>query len=200
MRSSNIIRPMAVLMGMTLLGACNQGPNPKDRVSRELKDANIKTVDVDYDSDAKVVHLKGAVDSSAERVRAEEIAHKAVGTSGAVANELTVKGVNDRTADEMDSAIRRELNAKVGNDRALEHRDIKFTVNNGVVTITGEVRNEAEKDKVKEMTRSTENVKEVVDALKINHQLRQPEVHRTGEGEVPERHRYPDRESDPARR
>ena len=53
-----------------------------------------------------------------EEDRAEAIAHQAVGTSGKVANELTVKNVDSRTADDMDGAIRKELNAKVENDRA----------------------------------------------------------------------------------
>jgi osmotically-inducible protein OsmY len=153
---------------MAFAGACNRAPDPKDRVSRDLKEAHIDDVNVDYDHAAKIVHLKGAVDSSAEKARAEDIAQKAVGTSGAVANELTVKGVDDRTADDMDGAIRKELNAKVDNDRALEGRDINFDVNNGVVTIKGDVRTQAEKDQVTQMARSTANVKEVVNGLEVN--------------------------------
>jgi len=68
----------------------------------------------------------------------------------------------------MDSAIRKELNAKVNNDRTLEDRSINFDVNNGVVTIKGEVRNEAEKAQVNAMAKSTENVRDVVNALEIN--------------------------------
>ena len=88
-----------VLIPLMLAGACNRGPDPKEQVSDQLKTANIRDVNVDYDRDAKVVHLKGAVDSAAERARAEEIAERAVGTNGRVANELTVKGVTERTAD-----------------------------------------------------------------------------------------------------
>jgi osmotically-inducible protein OsmY len=68
----------------------------------------------------------------------------------------------------MDNAIRKELNAKVNNDRTLEDRSINFDVNNGVVTIKGEVRNDAEKAQVNQMAKSTENVREVVNALEIN--------------------------------
>jgi osmotically-inducible protein OsmY len=159
---------LALGVAVMLAGACNQGPDPKDRVERDLKQANIEDVNVDYDRDARVVHLKGAVDSGAEKDRAEEIAHQAVGTSGKVANELTVKNVDQRTADDMDGAIRKELNAKVENDRALEGRDINFDVNNGVVTIKGEVRAQSEKDQVGQMARATANVKEVVNSLELN--------------------------------
>ena len=157
----------AALMSLMLAGACNRGPDPKDQVSDQLKGADIKNVNVDYDRSAKVVHLKGAVDTAAERSRAEQIAQQAVGTSGKVANELTVKGVTDRTADDHDGDIRSELKAKVDNDSALKDHHINFDVNNGVVTIKGDVASAAEKQKVGEMARSTENVKDIVNSLEI---------------------------------
>jgi osmotically-inducible protein OsmY len=159
---------LAVLMTASLGAACNRGPDPKDQIERDLKSASMPDVNVDYDRSNKVVHLKGAVDNPAEKSRAEEIAQRAVGTTGRVANELTVKGVDEKTADDMDNAIRKELNAKVNNDRTLEDRSINFDVNNGVVTIKGEVRNEAEKAQVNAMAKSTENVRDVVNALEIN--------------------------------
>jgi hyperosmotically inducible protein len=181
----------AVLLTLPLLGACKQnGPDPKGRVEQELKSANIGDVNVDYDKDAKILHLKGAVDSAAEKAHAEEVAHRAVGTSGTVANELTVKGVNDKSADDMDGAIRKELNAKVNNDRALDSRDINFDVNNGVVTIKGEVRTAAEKSKVAEMAHGTANVKDVVNGLEIN-----PKAGGTTATSATEPARHPDRDA-----
>ena len=156
-----------VAMSLAFAGGCNRGPDPKEQVSEQLKTANIRDVKVDYDRDAKVVHLKGAVDSAAERARAEQIAEGAVGTTGRVANELTVKGVTDRTADDHDGDIRSELKAKVDNDSVLKDRDINFDVNNGVVTIKGDVRTAAEKQKVGQMAESTQNVKDVVNSLDV---------------------------------
>jgi osmotically-inducible protein OsmY len=148
---------------------CNRGPDPKQQVADELKADNLdKDVSVDYDRDARVLHLKGAVDSPAEKSRAERIADRVVGTSGKVANELTVRNVNEHTADDMDGAIRKELSAKVDNNRILQDRHINFDVNNGVVTIKGDVRNEAEKKEIAGMAKSTANVREVVDALHID--------------------------------
>src|SRR5690242_1485257 len=103
---------LPVLMSFVLAAGCNRAPDPKANVTDQLKNANIHDVNVDYDRDAKVVHLKGAVDSAAERSRAEEVAQRAVGTTGTVANELTVKGATDRTADDFDGKIRNELKAK----------------------------------------------------------------------------------------
>src|SRR5919201_3528098 len=112
----------AALISVVLTGACNRGPDPKKQVSDELKNANINHVNVDYDRNAQVLHLKGAVDSAAERSRAEEVARRAVGTSGTVANELTVKGVDERIADDHDGDIRRVLKDKVDNDPVLKDR------------------------------------------------------------------------------
>jgi osmotically-inducible protein OsmY len=190
MRSVNRI-PGVLALGVAaiLIAGCNRGPDPKDRVEQNLKQANIEHVNVDYDRDARVVHLKGAVDSSAEKERAEEIAHDAVGTSGKVANELTVKGVDQHTADDMDGAIRKELNAKVDNDRALEGRDVNFDVNNGVVTIKGEVRNAAEKDQVGQMAHSTANVKEVVNSLELNPKIGTSKTGRAADRVAPDHSR-----------
>lgn len=157
----------AVLMSLVVVGACNRGPDPKAQVSDELKNANIHDVNVDYDRSAKVVHLKGAVDSGTERSRAEEIAQRVVGTTGTVANELTVKGATDRTADDHDGDIRRVLKDKVDNDSVLKDRHINFDVNNGVVTIKGDVKTAAEKQQVGQIAQSTENVKEVVNSLDV---------------------------------
>lgn len=162
----------AALMSLLVAGACNRGPDPKRQVSDQLKSANIHDVNVDYDKDAKVVHLKGAVDNADERSRAEEIAQRAVGTTGTVANELTVKGATDRTADDHDGDIRRELKAEVDNDSLLKDRHINFDVNNGVVTIKGDVASAAEKEKVGQMAHSTENVKDVVNSLDIKPEKR----------------------------
>lgn len=158
---------LALMLSAALAGACSSEPDPKELVSKELESAAIDDVNLDYDSTNRVLHLKGEVDSPSEKARAEEIATRVVGTSGSVANELTVVGMSD-TANDMDGSIRRELNARVENDLVLEKRSINFDVNNGVVTIKGEVLDDTERMKVAEMAKVTPNVKDVVNALTIN--------------------------------
>lgn len=158
---------MALLVSAALSTACDRGSNPKEQVSKELDAARISDVNLDYDQSNRVLHLKGEVNTAAEKSRAEDIANRVVGTSGRVANELTVAGPASATADDMDGSIRRELNAKVANDRALMDRSIDFDVNNGVVTIKGEVMSEGERKTIADMTRETANVKDIVNALTI---------------------------------
>ncbi len=151
----------------TAVIACNMGPNPKDEVTKALDEANIEDVNVDWDGDAKLLLLKGAVDTSAERAQAESVAVRAVGTTGQVVNELTVAGEPTKLADDFDGAIHERLN-NLAKDEAFDGRDINFDVNNGVVTIKGEVTSQVEKTRIGEMAQKTEGVKEVVNALKIS--------------------------------
>src|SRR3954470_12865211 len=151
-------------------GACNgnrTAPDPSDRAKQALTDANIKDVNIDWDKDARVAHLKGTVDSAQERERAAQVAETAVGTSGKVLNELTVENVNERTADDMDGRIRTELKDMISRDQVLRDRDIQFDVNNGQVTVKGEVRTAAEKTSVSNLVKAAPGVKDFANALEI---------------------------------
>src|SRR5438874_13602785 len=72
--------------------ACNRANDPTKTTETALKESNLGAVKVDWDKDARVAHLKGTVDTASERERAEQVATAAVGTSGKVLNEVTVKG------------------------------------------------------------------------------------------------------------
>jgi len=150
-------------------GACSQNnaPDPGDRTKQALSDANLKDVKVDWDKDARVAHLKGSVDSTRERERAAQVAETAVGTSGKVLNELTVENVNDKTADDMDGQIRTELKDMINRDQVLRDRNIDFDVNNGVVTVKGDVRTSKEKSSVSDMVKSAPGVKDFANGLEI---------------------------------
>jgi hyperosmotically inducible protein len=157
----------ALLAAAPVVTACNTQPDVEEQVSASLEQANIDDVKVEWNKDAKVAHLRGKVDTSAERQRAEEIATAAVGTSGTVLNELTVEGMNEDTADDMDGQIRDRLSEMVDNDATLKDRNVDFDVNNGVVTITGDVRTAAEKQQVGEMVKAAPGVKDFANSLEI---------------------------------
>jgi osmotically-inducible protein OsmY len=158
----------ALAMAVTVSSACNRQNDPSNRVSDALKQANIDDVRANYDSDSRVVHLKGNVQSTAERERAEEIAEKAVGTSGKVLNEVTVENVDKRSADDNDGQIRSQLNDMMARDPQLTGRSINFDVNNGAVEIKGTVASAAEKNKVTDMARSVTGVRDVANGLTVD--------------------------------
>src|SRR5262245_14557342 len=158
----------ALIVAFSMSVACNRPNDPENRVSDALKQAKIDDVKADYDSDAKVVHVKGNVATQSERERAVEVAEWAVGTSGKVLNEVTVENVDKRSADDNDGQIRRQLNDMVDRDPQLTDRSIDFDVNNGAVEIKGTVASAAEKNKVTEMARSVAGVRDVANGLKID--------------------------------
>ena len=151
--------------------ACNRpaaNDNTGDRVEKALEDANLKDVNVDFDKDANVVHLKGKVNSADQKQQAERIAETAVGTSGKVLNELTVEGMNEDRMETADDQIKNRLNDAVNANERLADQNVDFYVNNGVVTVTGEVASQAQKDQIGQLVKGTPGVKDFANELTIS--------------------------------
>ncbi len=167
MRISRGVAAAVVAAAISISGACRRGPDPSPDVEKALQQANLDNVKVNWDHDAHVAHLTGTVNAPGDRQRAEEVAAAAVGTSGRVLNELTIKGVNDKTAGDLDGDIRSTLKKMIDNDPALKERDVKVEVNNGVVTLKGDVRTAAEKSRLTELLRAAPGVKDFANAVEI---------------------------------
>ncbi len=151
-----------------MLAACSKNSNdPKDRVDKALSDANVKGVHTSYDRDADVVHLQGTVDSVDQKERADQVATTAVGTTGKVLDEIKVQGMDEKPASDQDALIRDTLKNDVSQDQVLQDRDIRFDVNNGVVTVKGSVRTPAEKEKVTQMVKAAPGVKQMANELEV---------------------------------
>jgi hyperosmotically inducible periplasmic protein len=167
MRLRALTSVLVAAVGITL-GACSSGSNDTgNRVDQALKQANVKNVDVDWDKNANVVHLKGKVDSPDDRAKAEQVATDVVGTSGKVMNELTVTGMDDKTADNADGLIKSRLNDSIKADSQLSDQTIDLNVNNGMVTLTGEVQTVAQKEKAGEMAKATPGVRDVANEISV---------------------------------
>src|SRR3954462_9923011 len=152
---------LAAAVGLAVaVGACNTGPNPTDEVNKALKQANLNEVSVDWDGGARVAHLRGRVDQPTDRQRAEEIAAAAVGTTGKVLNEVTIKGLTEKTAVDLDGDIKSTLKKMVDNDPVLRDRSVKFDVNNGAVTVKGEVQTADEKAKLTQLVHAAPGEKD----------------------------------------
>jgi osmotically-inducible protein OsmY len=158
---------LCLVAALSAVAACNTAPNPSEQVLSGLKAANLNEVTVEWDSGARIAHLKGTVDKAADRQRAEEIATATVGTTGTVLNELTIKGLNETTAGSLDGQIESQLKKMLDNDPILRDRDVDFEVNNGVVTVKGDVRTAEEKNKITELVRAAPGVKDMANALEI---------------------------------
>ena len=157
----------ATLFLIAGMAACSSGPNPTDNITKALKVSNLNEVTVTWDSGARIAHLKGTVDRPADRSRAEDVAAAAAGSDGKVLNEITIKGLNEKTAGNLDGEIKDQLKQMVKNDPILRDRNLSFDVNNGVVTVKGDVQTADEKTKVTELVRAAPGVKDMANAVEI---------------------------------
>jgi osmotically-inducible protein OsmY len=164
---SRIISVLSLSAVLAVCAGCNTGPNPSEDILKALKAASLNDVTVEWDSSARIAHLRGTVDTPTDRQRANEIAGATVGTTGKVLNEVTIKGLNDTTAGKLDGDIKSQLKKMRDSDPVLRNRDIDFEVNNGVVTVKGEVRTADEKNKATELVRAAPGVKDMANALEI---------------------------------
>jgi hyperosmotically inducible periplasmic protein len=161
---------LMLVFSVVAVGACERpGDRTEQQISEALRDANLDDVNVDYDQNNNVVHLRGTVGTTGERSRAEEIATNVVGNAGMVLNEIRVEGMEEERGwlDDRDREIRDRLNEMIDEDPELRDRDVDFDVNEGAVKITGEVRTEAEKQRVEEMVQGVEGVTDVANALEV---------------------------------
>jgi osmotically-inducible protein OsmY len=147
--------------------ACSRRPDPTESIDKALKSANLDRVSVDWDGSAGVAHLRGSVDRSTDRDRAEEVAAAVVGTTGKLLNEVTIRGVNEHTAGNLDGDIKRQLKKMLDADPVLRDRSITFEVNNGAVTVKGDVASAEESARLTELVRAAPGVKAFVNAAAI---------------------------------
>jgi osmotically-inducible protein OsmY len=149
-----------------------QSPDVSDSIRKSLDQAGLKDVSVSQDRDKGVVTLGGHVAADASKSQAESIA-KAIAAGQVVADQIAVIPPGDENAakamnSDLDSGIEKNLDAALIQNRL--HRDVKYDVKNGVVTLTGEVSSNAVRAQAEQIASSVPNVKQVVNELQSKNQ------------------------------
>jgi hyperosmotically inducible protein len=173
------LRPCLTLFALLVVGAlvgCSttstKSPDVADTIRKSLDQANLKDVSVSQDRDKGVVTLGGHVASEGDKSQAESIA-KSIASGQVVANEIGVippgaesdaKAVNA----DLDKGAEKNLDAALIQHRL--HKSVKYSVKNGVVTLTGEVRSQSERAQAEKVASSVPNVKQVVNELQVKNQ------------------------------
>ena len=124
-------------------------PDVKDHVSQALDNGGFKDISVDVNNDKELVTLKGDVKSQDEKDRVEQLA-KSAADGYVISNELGVRpeGVEGQAKSidkNVDSAIEKEFKAVLIANR-LDKERIKYSANNGVLTLKGKVDNVATRE------------------------------------------------------
>src|SRR6266542_6775960 len=76
----------------------------------------------------------------------------------------------------MDREIRSQLKKMIDNDAELRQHNNDFEVNNGAVTVKGDVASASEKTRVSDLVRAAPGVKDMVNALEIKPSKKQAEL------------------------
>jgi len=175
MKPFRFVSVSAISLVLALALACSQqqkAPDVSSDVRRSLDQAGLNNVKVSQDRDKGVVTLSGNVPTDADKDRAESIARSIAG-SEVVANEIGVRpGGEESTAkkvdSDLDSGIDKNLSAML-----IQHRlkdGVRYDVNNGVVTLKGNVPSQSQRTSVEKLAGQVPNVKQVVNELDVKNQ------------------------------
>lgn len=176
MRSIKTVSSALLGLALAMTMACSNQPQKAPDVSSDIRhsldQAGLKDVSVSQDREKSVVTLTGSVPSESDKAQAESIARSIAG-SQVVSNQVGVRPGGDegdakKVDSALDSAIDKNLEAML-----VEHkmkREVKYDVNNGVVTLKGDVHSQAQRESVEKLAQQVPNVKQVVNEIDVKKQ------------------------------
>ena len=146
-----------------------------------LFNGNLDSFDINTDVKDGNVVLTGKVENSVDKKLAEELVANIDGVTS-VDNKLTVvadndmhsdmsddmeEGVEEGTSELTDAKIATVIKTRLLMDTDISGFDIDVDVENGVVTLTGEVDSDAERDLAIEIAKNASDVKDVESDLRV---------------------------------
>jgi osmotically-inducible protein OsmY len=176
MKKLRITATMVTLFSAGLMAACSgtaaMSPDVSDRIRTSLDQAGLKAVSVSEDRDKGVVTLGGHVTNDTDKTQAETIAKSLAGAQ-VVADQIAVIPVGAEkeakaVGSDLDEGIEKNLDAALIQNRLYEN--VKYTVNNSVVKLTGEVNSENKRTRAQTIASGVPNVAQVVNDLQVKNQ------------------------------
>ena len=141
----------------------------KRRILRELKwDSRISWASIHVEVDDGVATLSGSVPSYAEKVAAQEAAHRVVGVLD-VANDIEVNPSDGLVRS--DTELARAIRSALEWDVLVPDDQIQSTVSAGWVTLEGEVNNGRERSDAERVIRRLTGVVGVINKIEIRKQV-----------------------------
>lgn len=172
-------RPLAALCGVLLATSATGAAEEMRVTDNEIENAleskliydpavNANTLDVDVN--AGVVELTGTVSVLMTKDRAELIAKRLKGVR-AVSNRLEVEAAVERS----DKNIRNDVIMALIEDPVTESYQIRVTVDDGTVTLTGEVESWQEKQFATRVTKGVKGVEAVTNDVAVTYAQDRPD-------------------------
>ncbi|MGA3186113.1 MAG: BON domain-containing protein [Bryobacteraceae bacterium] len=158
-----------------MLAGCSSAPkSPEvaDGIRKSLDQAGYKDVSVSQDREKGVVKLTGHVAADGDKAQAEQLA-KSMAAGQVVADEIIVlpPGAEKDTkavVSDVDAAIGKLLDAALIQNNL--HDVVKYSVKNGVLTLTGSVHSQADRVTTQNLAAAIPNVQQVVNELQVTEQ------------------------------
>ncbi len=176
MKTAQLLVTALALLAVGALAGCKsdsaKSPDVAGSIRKAFDQAGLKDVTVSQDRDMGVVTLGGQVGSQNEKSQAESLAKTFAGTQ-VVADEIAVipagqakdaKAMNH----DLDVGIEKNLDAALIQNKM--HDQVKYTVKNGVVTLSGNVNSEGQRSDAENVAAQVPNVQQVVNELQIKDQ------------------------------
>ena len=161
-----------VLAALLLTVACSRHDNVsyKDDVKKALEQAELKDVTVSEDKDKNTITLGGAVHSDEAKAKAGDVA-KATANTRIIANEISVQPVGSESqakdvASNLDDAIEKDYEAALIAS-GLDKQHVRFKAKNGVLTLTGSVKNANQRKEAAKLAAGVPHIQQVLNQIEV---------------------------------
>ena len=149
-----------------------QSADVKDAVENALSQAGYTSVTVAQDRDKGVITLSGDVATEEDKQGAAEVT-QSVSSTFVIANQIGVRppGFTSEARQidsSLDTAIEKNFEAMLIARRM--DKDITYSAKNGVLTLTGEVDSQDQRDELEKLAASVPNVQQAVNELQVKEQ------------------------------
>jgi len=171
---SHLLLPVVLAAGI-LLGCSatsTKTPDVSDSIRNSLDQAGLRDVSISQDRDKGVVTLSGSVTSADEKLQAASLAASLAGAQ-VVSNEIAVLPLGaEKDARLINSALDEgiESNLRAALIREDLNDDVRHTVRNHVVTLTGDVDSQSKRERAAVVAAAVPNVHQVVNELQVKEQ------------------------------
>jgi len=140
-------------------------------VKKALQQEALKDVTVSDDVDKNTITLGGTVHSEEAKHKAAEVAKSAAGNRQ-IANEISVQPVGSESraksmASNLDDGIENNYKAALLS-RHMDDLSIQYRAKNGVLVLTGSVKNAEQREQAGKLAEKVPNVQQVVNQLEVH--------------------------------
>jgi osmotically-inducible protein OsmY len=148
----------------------NGGRSEAEAVKQALQQADLKDVTVSDDADKSTITLGGTLHSDEAKARAGEVA-KSAASNRVIANEISVQPLGSESdakavASNLDDGIENNYKAALISHH-LDKLSIHYKAKNGVLVLTGTVKNAQQRHQAEALGAKIPNVNQVVNQLEV---------------------------------